>query len=198
MFTGIIETTGIIKDISTNGNNKTFVVESSISNSLKTDQSVAHNGICLTVESVRNNTHTITAVHETLQKTNTNNWQLNELINIERCLIANGRVDGHFVQGHVDDVATCINIKDDAGSFIYTFAFNKKFAALIIEKGSVCINGISLTCFNVTNTQFNVAIIPYTFHHTNIKNLAINSTVNIEFDVLGKYINRTLQLNAKI
>jgi riboflavin synthase len=198
MFTGIIETTGIIKDISTNGNNKTFVVESSISNSLKTDQSVAHNGICLTVESVYNNTHTITAVHETLQKTNASNWQLNELINIERCLIANGRVDGHFVQGHVDAVATCINIKDDTGSYVYTFSFDEKFAALIIEKGSVCINGISLTCFNVTNTQFNVAIIPYTYNYTNIKNLAINSTVNIEFDVLGKYINRALQLNAKL
>jgi len=196
MFTGIIETTGIIKDISTNGNNKTFVVESSISNSLKTDQSVAHNGICLTVESVYNNTHTITAVHETLQKTNASNWQLNELINIERCLIANGRVDGHFVQGHVDAVATCINIKDDTGSYVYTFSFDEKFAALIIEKGSVCINGISLTCFNVTNTQFNVAIIPYTYNYTNIKNLAINSTVNIEFDVLGKYINRAKELGS--
>ncbi len=194
MFTGIIETTGKIKEIITNGSNKTFVIESNMSNELKVDQSVAHSGICLTIEAINNNTHTVTAVDETLQKTTANFWKVNEVVNIERCLIANGRVDGHFVQGHVDDTAICIDKKDVNGSYLYQFEFDKKFATLIIEKGSVCINGISLTCFNVTNNSFQVAIIPYTLQHTNIQYIAVGSKVNIEFDVLGKYINRALAL----
>ncbi|MCZ2222116.1 MAG: riboflavin synthase [Chitinophagales bacterium] len=194
MFTGIIETTGKIKEILTNGSNKTFVIESNISNELKVDQSVAHNGICLTIEASNNNTHTVTTVDETLQKTTAALWKVNDIINIERCLIANSRIDGHFVQGHVDDIAICTDKKDLDGSYLYQFEFDKKFATLIIEKGSVCINGISLTCFNVTNNSFQVAIIPYTFQHTNIQYIAIGSKVNIEFDVLGKYINRALAL----
>jgi len=194
MFTGIIETTGKIKEILTNGSNKTFVIESNISNELKVDQSVAHSGICLTIEAINNNTHTVTTVDETLQKTTANFWKVNDIVNLERCLIANSRVDGHFVQGHVDDTAICIEKNDVNGSYLYQFEFDKKFATLIIEKGSVCINGISLTCFNVTNYGFQVAIIPYTFEHTNIQYIAVGSKVNIEFDVLGKYINRALAL----
>ncbi|MBX2932166.1 MAG: riboflavin synthase [Chitinophagaceae bacterium] len=196
MFTGIIETTGSIKNIITNGSNKTFVIESNISNELKIDQSVAHSGICLTVEAVNNNTHTVTAIDETLQKTTAALWKVNDIINIERCLIANSRIDGHFVQGHIDTTAICIDTKDANGSYVYQFAFEEKFASLIIEKGSVCINGISLTCFNVTNNNFQVAIIPYTFYHTNIKQIAVGNKVNIEFDVLGKYINRALVLKS--
>ncbi len=194
MFTGIIETTGIITHITANGTNLTFTISCPISNQLKVDQSVAHNGICLTVENVSDNTHTITAIQETLQKTNATTWQINDTVNIERCLLANDRIDGHFVQGHVDATATCISKKDEQGSWLYQFKIDEAFAALIIEKGSVCINGISLTCFNVLRDCFSVAIIPYTYTHTNIHRVQIDDLVNIEFDIFGKYMNRYKQL----
>lgn len=194
MFTGIIETTGIVKAIKTTGTNITFTIESNIAHELKTDQSVAHNGICLTVEQVSNESYTITAIHETLQKTTAGQWQINEVINIERCLLANSRIDGHFVQGHVDATATCIAKKNEVGSWLYTFEFDEKFAPLLIEKGSVCINGTSLTCFNVTRNNFSVAIIPYTYSFTNIHAVQEGSLVNIEFDVFGKYMNRFYEL----
>lgn len=194
MFTGIIETTGIVKAIKTTGTNITFTIESNIAHELKTDQSVAHNGICLTVEQVSNESYTITAIHETLQKTTAGNWQINEVINIERCLLANSRIDGHFVQGHVDATATCAAKKNEVGSWLYTFEFDEKFAPLLIEKGSVCINGTSLTCFNVTRNNFSVAIIPYTYSFTNIHAVQEGSLVNIEFDVFGKYMNRFYEL----
>jgi riboflavin synthase len=194
MFTGIIENTGIISHISTNGTNKTFWIQSSLSNELKVDQSVSHNGVCLTVEAIQENAYQVTAILETLQKTNLNHWILGTEINLERCMLMNGRLDGHIVQGHVDCTATCISVVEKDGSWEYQFNFDKQFAHLVIEKGSISINGISLTCFGVTSDTFKVAIIPYTYHHTNIKQLQLQSLVNIEFDLIGKYVSRMAQL----
>ena len=194
MFTGIIETLAILNQLESNGTNKSFWLETSITNELKIDQSIAHNGVCLTVEAIENNIYKVTAIEETLQKTNLQSWKLNDLVNIERCLSFNGRLDGHFVQGHVDTTAICKNIIDKNGSWEFEFEFDEKFASLVIEKGSICVNGTSLTCFNVTQNCFTVAIIPYTYHHTNISNLVVGSIVNIEFDIIGKYINRMRDL----
>jgi len=194
MFTGIIENTGIISDISTIGTNKTFWIQSTLSSELKVDQSVSHNGVCLTVEAIQQNTYQVTAIVETLQKTNLNSWALGSEINLERCMLMNGRLDGHIVQGHVDCTATCISVTEKNGSWEYQFNFDKRFAHLVIEKGSVSINGISLTCFEVTNDTFKVAIIPYTYNHTNIKHIQAESLVNIEFDLIGKYVSRMAQL----
>jgi len=195
MFTGIIEFTGKVVGLSSNGQNKTFNISSSISSQLKVDQSVAHSGVCLTVESLDNNSHTVTAIEETLKKTSLNNWQVGTIVNIERCMLMNGRLDGHIVQGHVDDVAVCTSKIDRDGSWEYTFTFHEKFAHLVIEKGSICINGISLTCFNITRNSLQVAIVPYTYLHTNMQHIEEGTTVNIEFDVLGKYISRMQELN---
>ncbi len=194
MFTGIIENTGTISEIIITGTNKTFWIKSALSSELKVDQSVSHNGVCLTVEAIKENTYQVTAILETLQKTNLNHWILGTEINLERCMLMNGRLDGHIVQGHVDCTATCISITEKDGSWEYQFNFDKQFAHFIIEKGSVSINGISLTCFEVTNDTFKVAIIPYTYQHTNIKQLQLESLVNIEFDLIGKYVSRMAQL----
>ena len=194
MFTGIIETTGIITNIATNGSNKTFEVESSISNELKIDQSVSHNGVCLTVEKTAGNLHSLTAIEETLAKTNLNQWTIGSVVNLERCITLSARLDGHIVQGHVDTTATCTEIIEKDGSKEFNFQFDKKFAALIIEKGSIAINGISLTVFNVGDNSFTVAIIPYTLEHTNMKYLEKGDLVNIEFDMIGKYVNRLAAL----
>ena len=195
MFTGIIEQKGIISNIYINGTNRSFHVESSISHELKVDQSISHDGVCLTVEKVANNTHVVTAIEETLKKTNLNTWKIGTIVNLERCLQFNGRIDGHIVQGHVDTTAKCLNVSDKDGSWEYLFQFDKKFASLIIEKGSITINGTSLTCFNVEENEFNVAIIPYTYNHTNISFLQTGSIVNIEFDMIGKYVNRIQQVS---
>lgn len=195
MFTGIIEQKGIIKDISISGTNRSFNVESSISHELKVDQSVSHDGVCLTVEQVGNNTHIVTAIEETLKKTNLSTWKIGTIVNLERCLQFNGRIDGHIVQGHVDTTANCINVTERDGSWEYSFQFDKKFASLIIEKGSITINGTSLTCFNIKENEFTVAIIPYTYHHTNISYIEAGSIVNIEFDMIGKYVNRIQQVS---
>jgi riboflavin synthase len=197
MFTGIIETTGIIKQVSLNGSNRIFWVESSISSKLKADQSVSHSGVCLTVEEVSENTHRITAIDETLQKTNLGNWKEGTPVNLERCLQLNDRLDGHLVQGHVDTTATCTKRKEKDGSWEFEFAFPKKFAELVIEKGSVCVNGISLTAFDVKRKSFRVAIVPFTFEHTNIKEVQEGDSVNIEFDMIGKYLLRRLSLKEK-
>jgi len=194
MFTGIIENTGKIIAIHQNGTNTSFTIESVISKELKVDQSVSHSGVCLTVEQQVGNTHTVTAIAETLEKTNLQDWQLNQLINLERCMQMNGRLDGHIVQGHVDAVAVCTEVIERDGSWEYRFALDKQFAHLVIEKGSVCLNGISLTCFAVTDDSFKVAIIPYTYHHTNIQTVQVGTKVNIEFDVIGKYIHRLQQM----
>jgi len=194
MFTGIVETTGRIKDIDANGSNMSFWIESDISNQLKPDQSVSHNGVCLTVEEVSENQHKVTAIQETLDKTNLSILEKGALINLERCLLPTSRLDGHIVQGHVDTTGVCKNIKEKDGSREIELTFPKMFASLIIEKGSISVNGISLTAFNVKKKRFSVAIIPYTFEHTNIKELKPGDQVNLEFDILGKYILRKLSL----
>ena len=194
MFTGIVETQGIVKKVIKKGTNKTFWIKSPISSKLKVDQSVAHNGVCLTVEEIKNDRHRVTAIAETLVKTNLDDWNEGIQVNLERCLKINGRLDGHFVQGHVDTTALCIAKKEKDGSREYRFEFPSAFDSLIIEKGSITLNGISLTAFNVGPTSFDVAIIPYTFKHTNMNLVNVGQKVNIEFDILGKYINRKLSL----
>jgi riboflavin synthase len=198
MFTGIVESLGIIKEIATVGTNKTFWLESSLSSSFKIDQSVAHNGVCLTVEDVMENLHRVTAVDETLSKTDLNQWEIGTHINMERSLLPTNRVDGHFVQGHVDATGTCTKIKDKQGSHEFEFEFSKKFAELVIEKGSICINGISLTAFDVKKHSFKAAVIPFTFEHTNLQFLKEGGLVNLEFDMIGKYILRKLSLGKEI
>ena len=197
MFTGIIETLGKITDISINDTNHTFYIQSSISPQLKIDESVNHNGVCLTIEDIQHDTYRVTAIHETLLKTNASQWKRGDNINLERAMIMNGRLDGHIVQGHVDSTAVCIKRRDREGSVEFTFEFEQSFAHLVIEKGSVCINGISLTAFNITDETFTVAIIPYTLTHTNLGELQKDDTVNIEFDILGKYVTRYLSLQSK-
>ena len=194
MFTGIVETTGVVKEVILTGTNKTFLIESAIAEELTVDQSIAHDGVCLTVEKIIGSQHQITAVAETLSKTNLNDWIPGRAVNIERCMLMNGRLDGHIVQGHVDTTAKCIAIVEKNGSWDFSFEFDKKFAPLIIEKGSITLNGASLTVFNVLENKFTVTIIPYTFNHTNIKNVRVNDWVNIEFDIIGKYLQRTLSL----
>jgi len=190
MFTGIIEQLGTIKEIHPNGSNLSFWIESPITSALKVDQSVSHNGVCLTVEEINLNSYKITAIQETLEKTNLSDLQIGNQVNLERCMQMNGRIDGHIVQGHVDTTGKCIEVKEKNGSWEYSFEIDNQFTNLIIEKGSICLNGISLTLFNVADTSFTVAIIPYTYEHTNIKDIQVGLKVNVEFDILGKYINR--------
>jgi len=190
MFTGIIEATGVISSISAEKTNRTFQIISSLSPGLKTDQSLSHDGVCLTVESVTEHTYQVTAVAETLSKTVLSNWRPGDRINLERCLPLNGRLDGHMVQGHVDSTALCLDRQDHQGSWVFRFEFPEMFRNLVIEKGSIAVNGISLTCFEVTDRSFSVAIIPYTFNFTNIRDLFPGSAVNIEYDLIGKYVAR--------
>jgi riboflavin synthase len=193
MFTGIIEQTGIVTEVTATGTNKTFWITSPLSHELKIDQSVAHNGVCLTVEEIADGMHRVTAIDETLKKTNINTWMRDTRVNLERCLQMNGRLDGHIVQGHVDTTATCTGIIAKNGSWEYSFKFDPAFASLVIEKGSITVNGISLTLFQVGESTFQVGIIPYTFENTNMQNLRESDKVNIEFDMIGKYVNRYLQ-----
>jgi len=193
MFTGIIESLGTIKEVTVLGTNLTLWIASSISNELKADQSVAHNGICLTVEEVRGHLHRVTAIKETLSKTSLIKSQEGDLINLERCLSLNSRLDGHIVQGHIDTTGICLGKSNMEGSWQFVIQFSPEFGHLVIEKGSICLNGISLTIFNVTKDQFTIAVIPYTFEHTNIKNLDKKDLVNIEFDIIGKYVTRYAQ-----
>ena len=194
MFTGIIEQTGIIHSVNKAGTNLVIWIKSPLSAGLKADQSLSHDGVCLTVEEINGGMHRVTAIGETLLKTNLGHRKAGDMVNLERCMPMNGRLDGHIVQGHVDTLATCTGITEMKGSWEYSFQFNERFASLIIEKGSVSLNGISLTIFNVTNNGFTVAIIPYTYEHTNMQQLKEGDTVNIEFDVIGKYVNRITQL----
>jgi riboflavin synthase len=193
MFTGIIESLGKITSIDTQGTNKTFWIASPLSRELKVDQSLSHNGVCLTVEEVKEDRHRVTAIEETLQKTNLESWQAGDLVNLERCLIMQGRLDGHIVQGHVDSTATCLERTERDGSWEFRFEFPKKFSHLVIEKGSISLNGISLTIFNVKRSKFDIAIIPYTFEHTNIQSVTPGIKVNLEFDMIGKYVTRLMQ-----
>jgi len=197
MFTGIIEAMGLITKITESGTNRTFIIESAMANQLKIDQSIAHNGVCLTIESTDQNSYQVTAIHETLTKTTLGSWKTGQSINLEQCLQWNGRLDGHLVQGHVDTIATCISKKAMNGSWEFRFQFPKSFAPLIIEKGSICLDGISLTIFNINDYEFSVAIIPYTFEHTNLQNLLVDNLVNIEFDIIGKYMSRYLEIYSK-
>ena len=197
MFTGIIEDTGEIKQISIESSNRVFFIKSDLASQLRIDESVSHNGVCLTIEDIKKDIYRVTAIHETLEKTNAGLWNPGEVINLERSMKMNGRIDGHIVQGHVDGTAICTEKKDKNGSVEFLFSFNESFAPLIIEKGSVCVNGVSLTAFNVSRNSFTVAIIPYTFLHTNFKSLMENDIVNIEYDILGKYVNRMFSLQKK-
>jgi len=197
MFTGIIEALGQVKDIQINKGNTRFWVSSPLSASLSIDQSLSHDGVCLTVEEIKEDMHRVTAIAETLSKTSLNNWKKGDTINLERCLEMNGRLDGHIVQGHIDTVAICNDIIKKNGSLEISFEIPDSFSTLIIEKGSITINGISLTLFNVTATGFTVAIIPYTLQHTNMQGIKPGAQVNIEFDVIGKYVNRIAGFRAK-
>jgi riboflavin synthase len=197
MFTGIIENTGSIIKAVPNGENLSFWVDSPISNELKIDQSLSHNGVCLTVEEVLNGTHRVTAIQETISKTNVGQWNTGDIINLERCLPFQGRIDGHIVQGHVDAKATCTSITDKNGSWLFQFNYPQSFAHLVIEKGSICLNGISLTAFMVEGNSFAVAIIPYTYEHTNMKSINVGDEVNVEFDIIGKYLSRMIEVQSK-
>jgi riboflavin synthase len=193
MFTGIIEALGIIKSVSTAGSNKTFRISSSLASKLRVDQSISHDGVCLTIEWVAGDEFQVTAIRETLMKTGLSEWKEGRSVNLERSLELHGRLDGHMVQGHADTTAVCLERKDQQGSWVYRFEFPESFRNLVIEKGSIAVNGISLTCFDVTSRTFSVAIIPYTFENTNIGEVQPGSQVNIEFDMIGKYVYRVLQ-----
>jgi len=188
MFTGIIESIGRVKSIKENKSNIDITIESNITHELKVDQSVSHNGVCLTVVNILNNCYTVTAIKETLNKSNLSFLKLGDEINLERCLKVGDRLDGHFVQGHVDQTATCSKVTNKDGSWEYTFKYIAKNNNITIEKGSITVNGVSLTVINSRNEQFSVAIIPYTYENTNFNSFKIGSVVNLEFDVFGKYI----------
>lgn len=193
MFTGIIEAIGKVTAIETEGTNKHFDIKSSLSDELKIDQSVAHNGVCLTVVAVEDGIHRVTAIKETLDKSNLGLLKPGDELNLERCMLNNGRFDGHIVQGHVDQTGTVKSIEEQEGSWLFTIEHEAIKGNVTVEKGSITINGISLTCFNSTDTSFTVAIIPYTYEHTNMKQLKQGDTVNLEFDIIGKYVEKLLK-----
>ena len=194
MFTGIIETLGIIKDLKKDNSNLNITVSSGITHELKIDQSVAHNGVCLTVIAINNGEYTVTAIKETIEKTNLADWKVGDLLNLERAMKLGERLDGHIVQGHVDQTGICKSIEEANGSWYFTFEYDSNFNNITIEKGSITINGVSLTVVNSKEKEFSVAIIPYTFEHTNFKNIQIGTTINLEFDVVGKYVARLYSL----
>lgn len=193
MFTGIIEATGKATSITHDKGNLELWVSSPISSDLKIDQSVSHNGICLTVVELREGQHRVTAIEETLRKTNLGELNEGDVINIERCMAANGRFDGHIVQGHVDQTGECLSVKDENGSWLYEFRYSPSAQNMIVEKGSICINGVSLTAFDAIDDRFKVAIIPYTYDNTNIHSIQPGTHVNLEFDIVGKYVARLMK-----
>jgi riboflavin synthase len=193
MFTGIIETLGKVAELKHENGNVHITVESDISAELKIDQSVAHNGVCLTVVDLANGRHTVTAIQETLNKTNIGHLDVGDLVNLERCMQMNARLDGHIVQGHVDQTAICTAYNELDGSWEYTFTYDASQNNVTVEKGSICINGISLTVVNSEANSFSVAIIPYTYEHTNLQQVRVGSVVNLEFDIIGKYVARLMQ-----
>ena len=190
MFTGIIETLGVVQDIKKEQDNLHLTVRSSITSELKIDQSVAHNGICLTVVNITDDCYTVTAIGETIKKTNIGNWQIGNAINLERAMLLGSRLDGHIVQGHVDQTGVCIATSETNGSWSYTFEYDPTLNNITIEKGSITVNGVSLTVVNSKNNQFSVAIIPYTHEHTNFKDFVVGTKINLEFDLIGKYVSR--------
>ena len=194
MFTGIIEDLGIVKNLQSEGSNLHITLSSKLTPELKIDQSVAHNGVCLTVVSTQENNYTVTAIEETLQKTNLSNLHVNEAVNLERAMILGSRLDGHIVQGHVDQTATCTGVEQKEGSWIFTFEYDSTLNNVTIEKGSITVNGVSLTVVNSLKNSFSVAIIPYTYEHTSFNSFEIGTIVNLEFDVIGKYVKRLMNL----
>lgn len=193
MFTGIIESVGVVEEIVQEGTNTHFKIRSAISSELKIDQSISHDGVCLTVVKAKDNFHWVVAIQETLQKSNLGVRQVGDSVNLERCMLNNGRFDGHIVQGHVDQTAVVKTLRDENGSWLYTFGYDPSIGNVTVEKGSIAINGVSLTCFNSKPAEFTVAIIPYTYEHTNFHQLKTGSIVNLEFDIIGKYVRRLLQ-----
>jgi riboflavin synthase len=196
MFTGIVETTAELIAIQSEGTNKTFTFRSNITEELKIDQSVSHNGVCLTVVNFSDEGYQVTAIDETLKKTNLSNLKISDKVNLERCMPANGRFDGHIVQGHVDQTAICTTIEDQNGSWLISFEYDESKGNLTVEKGSICVNGVSLTVVNSKDNGFSVAIIPYTWEFTNFHQLAVGDTVNLEFDIIGKYIQKIIHRNT--
>jgi len=193
MFTGIIETLGRVISLKKEGSNAHFKIESSLSHELKVDQSVSHNGVCLTVVRVEGSFHWVVAIQETLQKSSLGNLLENDKVNLERCMLNNGRFDGHIVQGHVDQTGKVKSIREVGGSWLYDFEYDTSTGNVTVEKGSIAINGVSLTCFNSAEGRFTVAIIPYTHEYTNFHQLKEGDTVNLEFDIIGKYVKRLLK-----
>ncbi len=191
MFTGIIEQLGEVIAINKEQENVHFTINANFTNELKIDQSVAHNGVCLTVVNITDSNYTVTAILETLNKTNLGTWEIGTKVNLERCMVLNGRLDGHIVQGHVDSTAICKNIEDQGGSWKYTFTYNSPFVT--VEKGSITVNGVSLTVVDSKENEFSVCIIPFTYEHTNFHQLKISDTINLEFDIIGKYVAKLMK-----
>jgi len=196
MFTGIIETLGTIEEIRNDNDNLHVTVRTSIAQDLKIDQSISHNGICLTVVAIQDNQYTVTAIRETIEKTNLGDWKKGDVVNLERAMKLGDRLDGHIVQGHVDQTGTCIAVTEANGSWYYTFEYDSKLNNLTIEKGSITVNGVSLTVVNSGKDVFSVAIIPYTHEHTNFNSFVVGTKINLEFDVIGKYVSRLYSLNS--
>ncbi|WP_432672469.1 riboflavin synthase [Flavobacterium sp. SM2513] len=194
MFTGIIESLGTVKEVRQDQDNLHLTITAAITVELKIDQSVAHNGVCLTVVAIANDSYTVTAIRETIEKTNVGEWKKGDLVNLERAMKLGDRLDGHIVQGHVDQIGICKGVENANGSWYYTFEYDEKLNNLTIEKGSITINGVSLTVVNSRQNQFSVAIIPYTYKHTNFRNFEVGTKINLEFDVIGKYVSRLHQL----
>lgn len=190
MFTGIIEQVGIIQQIEKEQDNIHFFVKAAFTNELKIDQSVAHNGVCLTVVDIQNDTYKVTAIQETLNKTNLGSWLVGTQVNLERCMVMNARLDGHLVQGHVDATAVCTSIEDQNGSWKFSFQYNSDFTT--VEKGSITVNGVSLTVVDSKEKEFSVCIIPFTYEHTNFQYLKVNDLINLEFDIIGKYVAKLM------
>ena len=190
MFTGIIETLGTLVEVKKDQENLHLTIESGLTNDLKIDQSIAHNGVCLTVVSKTNSTYTVTAIQETCLKTNIESWTVGDTINLERAMLLGARLDGHIVQGHVDQTGICTEIREAEGSWYFSFEYDSNLHNITIEKGSVTVNGVSLTVVNSKANSFSVAIIPYTYQHTNFHSFAVGTKVNLEFDVIGKYVSR--------
>ena len=193
MFTGIIEELGEVTELVQDKDNLHITVKSKLSKDLKIDQSLAHNGVCLTVVKLGEGTHTITAIKETIDKSNIGNLRIGSKVNLERAMVLGARLDGHIVQGHVDQIAVCTEVKETEGSWLYTFSYDNTYSNITIEKGSITVNGVSLTVVNSKPGSFSVAIIPYTYEHTNFHQIKVNDTINLEFDVIGKYVARLLE-----
>ena len=191
MFTGIIENMAEVIDVQTNKNNLDILFKCDLLSELKVDQSISHNGVCLTVADISNDTYLVNVVKETIDKSNFSSLKVGDMVNIERSMMINDRLDGHIVQGHVDQIAKCVSIEEQGGSYNMSFKYEKS-DNITVEKGSICVNGISLTICNSKENTFSVAIIPYTWDNTNLKNIKVGDTVNLEFDIVGKYIAKLL------